>query len=1079
MFIIFMFMFMCLLSVVLAFILEVKSKEIKRLHRENLLLSKKVKDLMHKIESLHQPVEEEGEQSSKPIYLESSPALETGSKDFQAESPLINTFSYTPQNSGQNTLNVKNKGSLVLWQSRSSLVLGVLFVFFAGLIFATTTWSVLPSIIKISMLIASSAIFFFSSSFAEKKLHIHGTGRAFYVLGSIFLFVSVICIGFFKLLGPELTPDGSDKFFLFFAGAFLTEISLLCGLRKIKGIFFASIVLYGIDLCTVLFLLALKVDKDIFFICTTAYALVILLIERLIGETMKHGILHKNENAADDISIKDLNKQHNRKGIFSGLHIFMCGDSVIPAFYNFALNTLILASIFPMFLLGTGFISGIVTTTLACAHLIYGNKNDRSELNISAFILLLFLSIYRFMVPESIQELLFMLMSALAIFFMLDFTQSLTSKSRKYISNAAIITAAIAFIFCFSFINSEISIHHVLSMGLLFIYTSVQSLRDKRFYIGNAFTSIAFYILLVIYFNIPDDIIPFTTITAFLAVLILREKKLIPFRDTYSEIVYTICGLLYSLFYAVIYHLFKDYFSLRLIDMFTELYSLIFIIYLILRYGKKILLIKALFPIFGLLCVYNLVDISCQILNIDSYMINYDIFVLIYLTVLIVLDAIKPDQYIYAAFMLASIYGFKLLFIYNSDSANILICSAFFMVQAAYLYYSRYILKGYKDFAGKCSCIYFLLCSVSFLRIFDRLSIVDYMILITAIAWCMYIVSLITDKTLTVFIMLMISLFHLILIWELIIFYESAFNDILIFVSFAVLYMISYRKNIKLVSVLNALLFIPFFPSLFYNYTNPYNAYYGCSTDLVMTGISVLLVITVLFLRTKFNIIEFPNITAKADTDKNNTSDMPNYNSPDIRYDFYSMFSCIIIFILILMGNVTWNFIHMLLTSLYFIQYINIKGLKQTAIALSEACIVAACWIQPWFIPPALFKLELFLLPAALWTYSLGFISRHNKNTGTVQLLLYTLFMFALMLDVFINANVADALIFESLCISAYVYNSTMKKRIHSALSAAGALIVVLYMTRGFWSRIAWWLYLLIAGIGLIIYAALNEMKKK
>ena len=87
--------------------------------------------------------------------------------------------------------------------------------------------------------------------------------------------------------------------------------------------------------------------------------------------------------------------------------------------------------------------------------------------------------------------------------------------------------------------------------------------------------------------------------------------------------------------------------------------------------------------------------------------------------------------------------------------------------------------------------------------------------------------------------------------------------------------------------------------------------------------------------------------------------------------------------------------------------------------------------------------------------------------------------MFALMLDVFINANVADALIFESLCISAYVYNSTMKKRIHSALSAAGALIVVLYMTRGFWSRIAWWLYLLIAGIGLIIYAALNEMKKK
>ena len=39
-------------------------------------------------------------------------------------------------------------------------------------------------------------------------------------------------------------------------------------------------------------------------------------------------------------------------------------------------------------------------------------------------------------------------------------------------------------------------------------------------------------------------------------------------------------------------------------------------------------------------------------------------------------------------------------------------------------------------------------------------------------------------------------------------------------------------------------------------------------------------------------------------------------------------------------------------------------------------------------------------------------------------------------------------------------------------------ITVALYMTKDFWLSLSWWIYLLAAGLGLILFAAVNEMKK-
>lgn len=40
-------------------------------------------------------------------------------------------------------------------------------------------------------------------------------------------------------------------------------------------------------------------------------------------------------------------------------------------------------------------------------------------------------------------------------------------------------------------------------------------------------------------------------------------------------------------------------------------------------------------------------------------------------------------------------------------------------------------------------------------------------------------------------------------------------------------------------------------------------------------------------------------------------------------------------------------------------------------------------------------------------------------------------------------------------------------------------ILVALYMTKDFWLSLSWWVYLLAAGLGLIVFAAVNEMKKR
>lgn len=102
-------------------------------------------------------------------------------------------------------------------------LIGVIFIVVAGLIFATTTWNVLPGFAK-AAIIAFLIVFFFGVSFFSRKiLSLKQTGLTFYSLGCLFIPLAFLGVGYFELLGHYFSVQGDGRYLLsLFASICLT-----------------------------------------------------------------------------------------------------------------------------------------------------------------------------------------------------------------------------------------------------------------------------------------------------------------------------------------------------------------------------------------------------------------------------------------------------------------------------------------------------------------------------------------------------------------------------------------------------------------------------------------------------------------------------------------------------------------------------------------------------------------------------------------------------------------------------------------------------------------------------------------
>lgn len=203
-------------------------------------------------------------------------------RSYAAEQPLSyvkkqdNTEPLPPKNSAE-----KNPPARELPKISSinvMLILGALLIILAGLIFATTTWKILGNGVKAAMILSFSAVFFAASSLSERKLKLPKTGMLFYILGSAFLPITIIASGYFRVFGVYLSLFGRGKA-LVIAAAFasLAAVSVKGSFdyRKKPFVWCSLLSISG----TVMSLICQISDKaEIVSLLAAVYSLIVILL---------------------------------------------------------------------------------------------------------------------------------------------------------------------------------------------------------------------------------------------------------------------------------------------------------------------------------------------------------------------------------------------------------------------------------------------------------------------------------------------------------------------------------------------------------------------------------------------------------------------------------------------------------------------------------------------------------------------------------------------------------------------------------------------------------------------------------
>ncbi|MDA6131125.1 hypothetical protein OSK38_27635, partial [Escherichia coli] len=79
---------------------------------------------------------------------------------------------------------------------------------------ATSNWDTMSNFMKSASIAVVSLIFYGFAFISGKLLKIERTSFAFIVLGSLFLPIFILSIGWFQLLGPYLSFYGEGRFIL-------------------------------------------------------------------------------------------------------------------------------------------------------------------------------------------------------------------------------------------------------------------------------------------------------------------------------------------------------------------------------------------------------------------------------------------------------------------------------------------------------------------------------------------------------------------------------------------------------------------------------------------------------------------------------------------------------------------------------------------------------------------------------------------------------------------------------------------------------------------------------------------------
>lgn len=873
----------------------------------------------------------------------------------------------------------------------AALIIGVILIVLAGIIFATTSWRFLPSFCKVFLVLALAGVFFGASVLAEKKLHIYKTGNAFYVLSSIFLFLSILAAAYFKLLGAIFILEGSNRWWVLWGGSLVTLSMLFLGIRKFHDKTYTQACFWGMTISMTFFLSAWDAKWELFISAMTIYAFLLVVGEWIISDKIQVIDKADSKRAADIVALLE----DGFRG-FAPAHFWIF--AVLQVFYG------VLGS-FYLFGLRPSWYVILALAAAAAGSMMQAQKMKGGWPN-------------------------------------LLFSLSVAS-----------------------------SIHCAMAWGFFWL-----ARENGRGIVGIFVTT---------------EILVAVVLAQWITVLcfILGQKKKFWMRTNAGDGIYTAFILVDSLI-LLINAMIGPGIPVRYLLSFIGMLPVLFAAFLwesdfpVIRRLLPLLFWYMMLPIHGYINCERSVFYS-QLWTGFCDWVDRGLLEFLLLSGLMVWNRRKKMGFGLAVFIIGTVAQV----LYFSESR---LSFPFFLLLSLFMAGEKTPF-GYRA-AALCSMIgcYVLVCPFT----------TENLVLRSMIVICVYWVWMAVDKKLMP---LLITAEKpdeeqglkamdgeaksLIEGWE-----PETVGDIFWDVCGCILMaymMIAFYRGSHL-AIWNLLFCLTMFVGLYMKFYFGRQIWphlfitffmipvptvlllrYGWSENLLYGVVGACYLVTGMTFRYRYLIVE------------KDAGVLGGW-----RVDWYHVMAFVVLAPMAFMDyEGIWRFLYLLLIGIYFLQYTAVKSVSRLAWSGAAASMVVAFWNQPFIRWPDLLEMKITLLPVAVFIWGMGYIWRETdlESDGKrgraqairdVQTAGYVFLLLALCLEAWANGDVANALILEGLCLGIFLWAQMAKNRRWVSISGTVVVVLALYMTKGFWLSISWWVYLLAAGVGLIVFAAANEKKK-
>ncbi len=125
------------------------------------------------------------------------------------------------------------------------LMTGAILIVLAAIVFLTSTWNVIPNILKTTIIVLLAGVFIGASNIAKKVFKLEETANTFFYIALAYLPIALFSISLFGLIGDYLSIKGAGKYIYFAVSSiFLATLYFIIGeTRNKKEIFHSSMIM--------------------------------------------------------------------------------------------------------------------------------------------------------------------------------------------------------------------------------------------------------------------------------------------------------------------------------------------------------------------------------------------------------------------------------------------------------------------------------------------------------------------------------------------------------------------------------------------------------------------------------------------------------------------------------------------------------------------------------------------------------------------------------------------------------------------------------------------------------------------